>query len=254
LPTLAATFGVVRREMRVTAAGLRPLRSGALAGAASAFGLAIMRRYTGQHTLGSTTEMILQRLQTAVHLHTVAYRTDVHLAPRLALTLHFRPHPSVVAATSASRPTAGIGEQIEAQVVRHQLTRQVERIQIEQLVRRLATRAERVEPGSQAGAMRGAQVERIQAATSERREPATTIGAERSVTLIVRRAARPASADQDAPEQAPHRSPRDDRPQTTNGAQPLIDAGMIDLNRVTEQVIQAIDRRIIARRERLGSI
>jgi hypothetical protein len=254
LPTVAATFGVVRREMRVTAAGFRPLRSGALAGAASAFGLAIVRRHTGRHALGSAAEMILQRLQTAVHMYTAAYHTDVHVAPRLALTLHIRPHPSVVVATSASRPAAGIGQQIEAQVVRHQLTRQLERIQIEQLVRRLATRAERVEPESQAVVRRGSQLDATPATPPNRRAPATTIAAERPVTLIVRRATRPMIAAQEAPEQAPQRPPRPDRPPTTNGAQPMIDAGTIDLNRVTEQVIQAIDRRIIARRERLGSI
>ncbi len=50
------------------------------------------------------------------------------------------------------------------------------------------------------------------------------------------------------------RSPAYPKPHAADPGQHTLDSGPIDLNHLTNHVIQAIDRRIIAQRERLGRI
>jgi hypothetical protein len=121
------------------------------------------------------------------------------------------------------------------------------------LVTRLQSRGERVEAGSKVG--RAAVVAPIRAGAVVAGEEASVPWRPPSVPpmpRIVRRARAEATDDE--------------RPRTTNrpkgeeweadvalrGQRPPAPTPAVDVNRLTESVIQAIDRRIIAQRERMG--
>lgn len=168
----------------------------------------------------------------------------VHLAapvpqPRLVL-VHMQPAwqqiASRIAAREEPRPAAA-GLRVEREVTRVR----------EEIMRRLVERGERVPSLAVPGA-------RQQSAAPELARPAVEVTpSARPVPMTVQRPA-PASAapPQPAPVSTPDAPGAPHRPPTPF---PQAEAPPpIDIDRLTDQVVRAIDRRIIAHRERMGRV
>ena len=260
LPDRGNGMTIVHRDVRVTARGLgtghrigSPGSTG-LVRRASAMLAAIARRYA--RWLGRWPDLnpSLWHPWRGITLQPVVHRTRLHLAPHLRLTVLGRSGPEGApsagrgarrwpvqkrAATSrlAGQPAAATpGDQsLEMVVGRLQAGRLVETVPVETMVNRLARRGVRVE-----------------AVGSPRRHVSqsegSTAGATRPVPRIVRRSATVETGDNQSQAAA------DSSPRHAMAQGPVRGEPPLDLNRLTDQVVQAIDRRIVAQRERLGRV
>jgi hypothetical protein len=228
---------------------------------AAAFAVSVLGRYGGSAPgrMGML-ERVHRRLAFSVFLQRI-YRqappTPAN-AVNLALTLNF-PHSSVGSGTDAPQMVAPLarlvaGESSLDEHLRAMLLRRVRtESQVETLARQIVTRSSRTEERISASTRRveagggspsamatgGASMARTAAATSPPPLPA-----------ISREYARGPAANGNRSSSAPE-VPDEPATSITRRATP---AGPppVDVNELTEQVIRAIDQRIIAQRERMG--
>jgi hypothetical protein len=219
---------------------------------AALFAAAILGRYTARLGPWWAQSLEFRQIRPAVAVTPVHQHSHTHLAPHL--------EPAVVAWPAAQPgPTAGEPSRPASRLrsdreVRTLMTvvRGAEPPVAEQLVRRLLARGRRVEAAPSADRARVRQGLWLESAGDE--VPAVPVPAVRPVPRILRQAApadvgRAAMPGTDESERPAHR----EEPPTT-GVPPRPPDPAIDLNRLTDEVIQAIDRRIVAQRERLGRI
>jgi hypothetical protein len=264
LPDTGNRMTIVHRDVRVTARGLgighrngSPGPAG-LAQRVNAMLAAIARRYARWQGRWPHLHPILGHPGRGITLQSVVHRTQLHLVPHLRLTVLARSGPEgAPSAESATRrgpvqerstasrlagqpPAAAPGHQpLEMLVGRLQAGRLVETVPVETIVNRLVRRGVRVET---VGTPRP-QLPQFEGSTAEAMRP---------VPRIVRRTAAAMSGDNPptaAETFAVTSSPRPAMAQVPGHGEPPL-----DLNSLTDQVVQAIDRRIIAQRERLGRV
>ena len=260
LPDTGNRMTIAHRDVRVTARGLGTgHRNGSpgptgLVQRASAMLAAIARRYA--RWLGRWPDLhpILWHPWRGITLQPAVHRTRLHLAPHLRLTVLARSGPEGAPSSgrgmrrwpeqgrpAASRPagqpsaSAPGPQPLELVVGRLQAGRLVETVPVETIVDRLARRGVRVETVG---------TPRLPVSQSE----GSTAGATRPVPRIVRRSATVETGDNQSQAAA------DSSPRHAMAQGPVRGEPPLDLNRLTDQVVQAIDRRIVAQRERLGRV
>lgn len=242
-------MGVTQREMHVSAGGVRRAAQTAGQAQVTQFAQAIIQRYQGWCIYWPSLPFVFNLKRVAATMHSVSHHTQVHVAPRLALTALSQP-------LGAGRPVLHQGMLPLAQrfVSLLQASTSTQR-----LVSRLITKSERIE-GS-AGVVSHPRLEQEIATGSTGNTPPRA-PAVPPVPRIVHRPAPTVTAAATPPPTVTPRTAGNGWEGTATGRAPLRspdmpmqpEANPVDVNRLTEQVIQAIDRRIIAQRERLGRI
>ena len=161
--------------------------------------------------------LVLRRNRAATVIHVLRSQTNLLLAPRIGLAATF---------------LTPVGSRMSDTVT--QLTEHL--IRKEEIVERVLRRAMRIEAGEASPPLRGEEMARA------------VLPHARSATQVLLKAASPASAVAvtSQPADTSTRAPKFHR------AAPQHDITSIDINRLTDQVAMAIDRRISAHRERLG--
>jgi hypothetical protein len=314
------------REVRVSAGGIRLalariwgwlsqvewLNMGSMADA-------IRQRYAGQPARWLRLVLVFAQPQPIAVSQTRHYHPQVHLAPRLTLTVlgsrtqsgngspdrplgnpvfgviapnspdsggngptkavldqekpnfsgypEFRVLESITRLTQDQRQADAIGTALPVRRVFNR-SEMIELASPEQLVQRMVSRGQRIDtvspPGlaslpwsgtNQAAAFPGASgLSRIAVpATDDYTPPRASVPLAKPVPRLVRRPPAATTAAGQAPTAA--RSKVDHDPQTAvTGNTPPTGAAPLNLNQLTDQVVQAIDHRIVAQRERLGRI
>jgi hypothetical protein len=214
---------------------------------------ALLHRFARRPGLMSGSERILRRFPPAVRLQPLHQRLRIELAPRLALTV--RPE----------RRTEVLERQIEARLAWQPGAGSDRPSPVEQIVRRVASRTERQLP--QRLGDRGTPIPESRtpferdvrpprpdfeaSAAVVRRPPPVFEAPERVVQRL-----RPASvAPADAPAVSTPLTPPD-RPVwvAEQPPRPQPPTQTLDIKRLTDQVVEALDRRLIAARERTGRV
>ena len=234
-------------DVRVTAAGLLQARQRSPAIFVIEFTQAIMQRYARRPWLWQALNLIFRQLRSLVTLENVHHHAHTHLAPRLALTMLRWPTQSeslsrerdafIPALQRAIANTAGPAASSCL-------------INRENLVYNVSARYQRVTESEQV--MLVHQSRQIKDTATEVDVPARfELPAMETVPRVFRRA----KATVNEPEASTRAgrgfrvTPKEDKPSTKLSNPP---AAAIDVNHLTDQVIQAIDQRILAQRERLG--
>jgi hypothetical protein len=213
------------RDLRVSSGGVRLTHQAATQSEAGAFVQALMERYKSWQTCWVSLDLVLRQRPSSMTMPPLYHQVQMHVAPRLHLTVRGETH-----------------------VLRQRSIERVERTLREQFVQYLGTRGKRIEA----------------VATPDRlttkglnKAPSPGMSADLSLARPVSRVVRrPVTASVPAdrrllPETATTLpEPRSVVASRTSPPAPA----PIDVHRLTDQVIQAIDRRIIAQRERLGRI
>jgi hypothetical protein len=274
---------LAHRDVRVTANGLQLARRTAPWGSASQFARAIMDRYGGQPVRWPRLGLVFRQDQPGVTVQAVYHQTQMRLAPRLALRVLTwpRPHPTDAQPTSAPAPghpasvlrlkrrlDTGSAAPVSASTPvwpTPKLKRAVETILVMSAVGRpgraprpelrLASRAVWPPDTGPLQEHRRLEVDAVEQLVRRLVTRRMQMPPLRPVPRVVHRAASivvsPETATS-APE-AQRAASRNPFPMAGNRSQ-TSDFPPIDLNRLTDQVVQAIDRRIIAHRERMGRI
>jgi len=229
---------------------------------------AIWKRYVGRWNGWPGMSLLFQRLRPAAlvqpqhhytRLHLAPpqrYYTRLHLAPRLALTVLAQPwmsEPQPAEATITkdhpSRQTGAPAHSWDDASTRQPRVR-IETTAVEQVVRRLVRRGERIE------SVDAPRPRSLQSARPEGR-PDTPRGAVVSSRQPVERVVRRTAVSQPTPHPmfaggrpAPPVVEWPSSPTSIQSREPA----PVDLDRLTERVVQAIDRRVLAYRERTGRI
>jgi hypothetical protein len=202
----------------------------------SGFASAIIRRYANREIMRPVIEMLLRRRLPDVTLRSYWRQTHVYMTPRLALSTLTGPTTRLEDDTAPGSPTGPVcvGRLIET-FVRHLTAREVR------------TESVWVAGGS---AFTGEPVSNMSASTSSVTggQPAQIIYRTQSVRVpdSPKEAGRdvlPARGTKCAP------GPLESRPRDSRWARAISD---VDIGDLTDKVVQALDRRILAYRERLG--
>jgi hypothetical protein len=190
---------------------------------AGAFVQAIMERYTGWQMRGASLDLVLRQRAPGVTMSPLYHQVQMQVAPRLSLIV-----------------------QGETRVLHERSIERVERTLREQLVRDLSARGTRIDAVATPGSLTPSGFNNAPAPGTRANLPLA-----RPVSRVVRRPVSVFTPD--------NRGLPAETPMTLPGRRPAVvsqthppDPTPMDVNRLTDQVIQAIDRRIIAQRERLG--
>jgi hypothetical protein len=235
-----------RHDIRVTS-GVKLTRQASAQGMADAFAAAIRHRYQRRQVFLPTLERVFGRTRPVVTVRPAYHRAQTLWAPRLMLTVQNWQHFLM--------PYMARREWV--QLIRQSSSRIVEPIYTERLVQRLVIRVERIEAAFTAGAqVASSGSSQIDSAGRDKGKALRTpVPAAPPIARAVRRSTGRAAA----PEAASAVSDRRPAPftsgfQDAGNAQRGLSREPVDINRLTDQIIQTIDRRIIAQRERLGRI
>jgi hypothetical protein len=167
-------------------------------------------------------------------LTTVNVDRSVHV--RSDMHLRLNPRISLVLVRNATAPAAGAAGPATPQSVRNLVLRDTTALRTERLLTRLLDRGVRVE---------GAPAPRPGAAAPAASSPLASPRA----GLVMRRGEAP---DEPAPGRARPAAYGDPGPLTPPSADPAPPPSAVDVGRLTDQVLSAIDHRIVAHSERLG--
>jgi hypothetical protein len=248
---MAQTIVKQPQDIRVSASGIRPLHELSWVNRSRQFGQHIRDRYLHvQQSPFASPEQILK--QSGVILNSVHQHHSVHLRPHLSFTVLHR--QSVLSHSIDSAPTPPASNRITtAPTKQYPLT--FRRItQPERLIEQIETRRERVERRT---------MSQFVISTVQSQKTAIRTAPIQEVPLLVVKSSpkalrQPVSESTVARPLAPTvdnetlMAPRAIQPKPSGQiGQPL---GAIDVNRLTDQVVQAIDRRLLAHRERMGRI
>lgn len=253
-----------QRDIRVTA--LRPLRralrQGSLVSATSAFVDALLARYLGHNPTSQRLGLIFLRPQAGPTVQHGGSRLHVNIAPRLQLTLvqygaaaQSGPIASTNPSWSLNRPAS---TPVVTQIVRRLYRR--ERLQPGppiQTARRLLERSVPVhavaKPGLPATLPTAAKSTPSPQTPGVLRAPAPA--AQPVPRIVARVGMRPSGAEEGTAHRAAGRTAGEPLPGVARRSEVSAQATpTLDINRVAEQVMQQIDRRILAHRERTGRI
>lgn len=249
MPGIPVLLRTTPRDVRAARGAAQGMRLSSHARAA-AFAQAITDRFTVRALPWLPQSLTFKQDRPGVAVQYLQQHSHTHVAPRLALTVLAWPAAQPgSAAHEPARPASRLRVEQEIRTLRT-VIRLSESSAPEQLVHRVLAQSRRVEGMPPAA--------HLQASRSLLREPASAEAAEletpmvQPVPRIVRRLA-PVEADQVA-SMRPAEGSRPVRGEglRATGTSPRPPEQVIDVNRLTDQVIQAIDRRIIAQRERLG--
>jgi hypothetical protein len=221
------------RDLRAAAAGIRLATRDGWPNSAHEFVQALLCRYAGRLERRLGLSLVFRQRQPGGALHATYPQTQIHLAPRLVLTV-------LAAAATPNQPRP--------------------RLQV-------VVRGERIEPGAEArqpAATHPAWQPPVQPDLGRSGPPGLAPARIPPIRRVVRRAIAGTTPNGQPPIAA---TATDTQPSTietataVSGSRPAVTSktgqaasGPIDVNRLTEQVIQAIDHRIIAQRERLGRV
>lgn len=262
------------RDVRVTRQGIRPMNR-----RADAFARAIMRRYAFRPRHRSRVGLAFRRHPASSAIHPSYTTVKVHLAPRLNLTLIRQHHDVRIAESAPARlilrhrqaappdstdvPGRRIGRRPVSEHPVDRLVRRVQRREViettvrHRLAQRLVQRAARTEgtasPEVRASLRAGSAPD---ATAWETRARPVRRSLARPVQRVIRR---PALLPEIAAETSTRtaRPPAPQPPVGRPGApaeMPSAVPAPIDVHRLTDQVMQNIDRRLFAHRERRGRI
>lgn len=238
---------LAHRDLRVIAFGMGATRRLS----AVEFAHGVLARYLNLQAEVSAPEVALGRLHPRVTIRNTWRHAHTHLAQRLSLTIFGWKGQSL------NRPAAGplalrlcVKPERLTHAQRPRLAVSIKTAAIEQLATRLIARGGRVE-----GVQEDTPVDsrRAKAVVIDGAAPARlSVSAPAPVEKVVRRS-KPVEIERNISSQsnevasaAPQSQAKAENPwQQSNGV-------AIDVNRLTDQVIQAIDRRIVAQRERMG--
>lgn len=214
--TVAGSLGLARSSSR----RLRAMP----ATQASLFAEALMRRHAERCAVSQKAEMILSRLLPAARERTLHQHMHLRLSPQLNLTVLNSSGRPETPASGAHAPALAFDAAREPQPP------------VATFIRRFIEREVRLDSVARAEApMASAQLKGAAPQAAPLPQSIVRRGAPRAET----------------PEQAP----RPDAPGQYRAHAPRPEAApAVDINGLTNQVIQALDRRIIAHRERLGRI
>jgi hypothetical protein len=233
---------------------------------------AILSRYRTQQPLWPWVERVLHQMRPASLVRPVYHQTHVQFAPRLLLSVFTRWQSTVH--RLARREEAHVHRQVFSNVGQALHTQQVfanimltphtqqvvshivQGLHTQQIVHRLLTRGIQIEAVTTPGVPAVSRSSMSQAAAQAMDNSAPLFA---SVTppgplpRVVRRTAGVATAPEATSlvSGAQH-APSHDGFQETGGVQRGKELASIDINRLTEQVMHALDRRLIAQRERFG--
>jgi hypothetical protein len=211
-----------RRNARVRGGTLRMARAPLCCRSASGFASTVMRRYATWQAVQAFMEMILRRSLPAVILRSFYQQSHVHVAPRFPLTVV----TGQVGGADEAVPSGPLTSPPRVHGV------------IETLVRRLTAREARIEAVPVTGpASLGEVVTSVSASVAAAAGP---------MPLIVYR----------TPSGGTHgshieRVPGPPRPRPADCPRPKAPSD-VDISHLTDKVMQAMDRRIVAYRERTG--
>ena len=240
------------RDMRMTSPGISAGRVMPLLADSSGFARSIADRYSLSQTLWANSALRVRRKGLEGSVQSFQHHLHVNIMPRLNFTaIHLRTLPPGPAEGGVFS-----GPLIEKTLLL-QLGREIPLVPMEDLLRRnlvqrLVTRGERVEELIRQSRTSFQVLDAVGAV--RRSEPEQTISFSRPAQNVVRRTplAKPDSARPSRPADNEFGGFWGRQRETVTPSLPQTAA--LDINRLTEQVIQAIDRRIIAQRERLGKV
>lgn len=242
------TLRTAVRDVRATTAGLLQARQMSPAMRMVEFAQAMMRRYLRQPWLWQALNLIFRQLRSLVTLENVHHHSHTHLAPRLTLTMVRKlAQPESQQAAGAfipalQRAIANISGSAASSYL----------VGREHLVYRLSARYQRVTENEHV--MLVHQSRQMKDTATEVAMPARVeLPVMEPVPKVFRRA-KPIVNESGISSPSGHgarATPQEDKP-VTKLASPL--AAAIDVNRLADQVIQTIDRRIVAQRERMGRL
>lgn len=240
------TLRTAVRDVRVTAAGLLQARQMLPAMRMVEFAQAMLQCYDRQPWLWQALNLIFRQFRTPVNLENVHHHSHTHLAPRLALTVVRKlAQPERQQAAGAFIPALqrAIANTSGSAASSYLIDR-------EHLVYRLSARYQRVTENEQV--MLVHQSRQMKDTASEVAMPGRfELPIMETVSRVFRRA-KPIvneSGISSPSERGFRATPQEDKSATKLASPP---AAAIDVNRLADQVIQTIDRRIVAQRERLG--
>lgn len=238
--------------MRVTVGGL-PARLALSPTRAAKFAQAIRDRSAKYRLPGLTLNMVFRQPCDGVTLHPVHHHAQqLLIAPRLKLTvlMSWPTRAATLATANLVRPILRVERHIQTYLLQRIVSSAAEPAPLEQLTRRLITRAERVEVGPAGSPGNAGRTKRPRPEAAA--QPFIPQPAVPPVRQIVRRrSAVEAERDISSRSTAGSHSTLQDENKAPSTGRSAPDAP-INLSRLTDQVIQAIDRRIAAQRERLG--
>jgi hypothetical protein len=230
---------VIPGDWRVSAGGIRLAQQSAMQSGADAFVQALMERYNGWQTHWSSLDLAFRQRPAGMTMSPIYHQVQMHVAPRLHLTIQGETH--ILHQRSIER----VGRTLREQLVHHL---RVKRTLREQLVHYLSARGTRIDAVATQGSLTASGFNNALSPGTRADLPLA-----RPIPRVVRR-----PVTELAPENpgAPVETPM-----TLSGRRPAVVSrtsppapAPVDVHRLTDQVIQAIDRRIVAQRERLGRI
>ena len=267
-------------RLRLAHRGVRLTRRTARLGRAAALALWIMRRYGLRPGWPPPADVVLRRARGALIRRHAHHRSLVYPAPRLALTTVARQAPAGAAPAQTARsapppPAAWVLQQRERRLLgqpgmwERAVHRAVARASgpvdgaagappaTDQIVRRLTARERRLDSvmTTPARATVDAGAAAARTLPGNGGSLPSFPGAAPPVARVLRRAeaaAAPAGED-GVPRTGAGTAPQGGWGWSAGGPAPA-DGAALDLGRLTDQIVQVIDQRIIAERERMGRV
>lgn len=245
----AVTINLPKRNIRISSSGIRTVVP-PNANGIGAFVAAIAQRYTASSAILRQASMLL-RSPVGLTLQPTYQTNQLNWSPHLKLTVLADPSPNLVQEKSNILPTTfqSASRQQRGQAVRlplqiqPQTHRSIERhtdvLATEHLTRQLTTRWQRMDAISSQHAP-------SQSSPAARLPPAPRIVRHRGLTNI--------STDISATPPRDRSSPPANWESQIGPNRSVTKTPEVNINQITDQVVQAIDRRLIAYRERMGRL
>lgn len=245
------TLNRARRDVRASRNGLRLAHRPTRRETSAEFAAALLARYADRQMGPAGLDLVLLRTRAPAAGQHIVNRLAVQVQPRLQLLLRAGSPPGSPGVATVPVPAL--------QTLVRPLTRLLrERIETQTTVERLLARQVRAEgPASASGVptslAQAAPALPAMATLARGRPPVPPVPA---IPRVIRRSAPPPVAQPEARglgQAAPSFQDRawPDSQRRAGAAQPGF-SSPADLDRLTEEVVRAIDRRIVAHRERLG--
>jgi hypothetical protein len=220
------------------------------------FAQALMSRYHRHHQLLGHTESIFQQLRAAVTLYSVSQHREIRVAPQVSVTVQLAHRiPDTPVTIRFAQPSASMGSADERLMARSRFARPLERDEIQEIVSRLIHRGVRLEDIAVGTAVAPyhATLQTMSSASGPSVPRPFSLPVVPPVAMDVRR---------------PVVSPAEARPVITETrgatgeawpvakpeARPAqgVNLGPMEIKHLTDQVVQAIDRRMLVAHERIG--
>ncbi len=244
--------------LRIAPRDIRASRGEALAqrrslhARAAEFAQALLARFSPHAWSWTPPGLVFRQDRPLVAAHYVQQNSHTHFAPRLGLTvLTWQSGRRDDVSDKPSPPAARVRVDQETHMLRT-LVHSVESSTLDRLVYRMVTQGQRVEANSRAAPASFAPGSLAKPAASTM--AFLPVPEMPPVQKIVRRAVPAETESVASPRTMAGASGANYEAGRSTNARPQPPQPAIDVNQLTDQVIKAIDRRIIAQRERLGRV